>query len=94
MQGGCLSAILFIFYLAACLKKPIKTKMKGFLLKPKYADDMTLLGTSKIQIDSIKQQLPAQLSKFNLQMNQSKTEKYTIPRPAVHHPLHQQNNSY
>ena len=31
LQGDCLSAILFIFYLAKCLQNPIKTKMKGFL---------------------------------------------------------------
>ena len=34
MQGDCLSAILFIFYLTKCLEKPIKTKMKRFPYKP------------------------------------------------------------
>ena len=47
MQGDVLSAITFIFYLAKCLRRPIKTKMKGFLSTPKYADDITYAGTSK-----------------------------------------------
>ena len=42
IQGDVLSGILFIFYLAKCLKIPIKTKMKGFLTTPKYANDVTL----------------------------------------------------
>ena len=52
MQGDILSAILFIFYMAKCLKKPIKTKTKGFLSKPKYADDITYAGTSKPQAEA------------------------------------------
>ena len=31
MQGDCLSAILFVFYLAMCLRIPLHTKTKGFL---------------------------------------------------------------
>ena len=41
MQGDVLSAILFIIYLAKCLRRPIHTRQKGFLLQPKYADDIT-----------------------------------------------------
>ena len=48
MQGDCLSAILFIFYLAKCLEKPIETEIKGFLINPTYADDLTIAGTNII----------------------------------------------
>ena len=40
MQGDCLSAVLFIYYLAKCLKEE-QTQMYGFYLCPKYADDIT-----------------------------------------------------
>ncbi len=33
IQGDCLSAVLFIFYIAKCLEKPIRTKIKGFLIR-------------------------------------------------------------
>ena len=46
MPGDVLSAIMFIFYLAKCLRRPRKTKMKGLLSTPKYADDITYAGTS------------------------------------------------
>jgi len=50
MQGDCLSANLFIFYLAMCLRKPIYTKTKSFLINPSYPDDRTLAGTNHQQI--------------------------------------------
>ena len=81
MQGDCLSAILFILYLAKCLKKPLKIKMKGFSIQPKFADDLTFLGTSKVQIDEIEKKLPNILKEYNLEVNLTKTEKYEIPRP-------------
>ena len=81
MQGDCLSTILFIFYLAKCLEKPIKTKMKGFLINPMYADDLTIAGTNKMQVNELEQKMSKQLEKYNLQVNAEKTEKYEIPRP-------------
>ena len=56
------------------------TKMKGFYIKPKYADDSTFIGTSKVQIDEIKAKIPVQLRKYNLEVNASKTVRYEIPR--------------
>ena len=81
MQGDVLSAILFIFYLAKYLKHPIKTRMKGFLISPKYADDITFGGTCKSQIDEIEVKVPQKLEGHNLKVNELKTEKYIIPKP-------------
>ena len=87
MQGDCLSAVLFILYLAKCLRLPTKTKKEGFCIKPKYADDLTFIGTSKIEIDEIEVKKPVQLRKYNLEINTSKTERYEIPRPEMPPPL-------
>ena len=81
MQGDVLSAILFIFYLAKCLKDPIRTRMKGFLITPKYADDITYAGTCKAQIDEMEGKIPQKLEEYNLKVNNTKTERYTIPKP-------------
>ena len=51
MQGDCLSAVLFMIFLSKCLRLHTKTKIKGFCIKPKYSDDSTFIGTSKIQTD-------------------------------------------
>ena len=72
MQGDCLNAVLFIFYLAKCLEKPIKTKMKGFLINPTYADDMTIADTNKMQVNELEQKLSIQLKKYNLKVNADK----------------------
>ena len=85
-QGDCLSAVLSILYLAKCLRLPIKTKMKDFCIKPKNAGDLTFIGTSKVQIDEIEAKIPAQLRKYNLEVNTSKTERYEIPRPEMPRP--------
>ena len=61
MQGDVLSAILFIVYLAKCLRRPIRTRQKRFLTKPKYADDITYAGTCKAQIDELETKIPDQL---------------------------------
>ena len=81
MQGDCLSAILFVFYLAMCLRIPLHTKTKGFLINHTYADDITFAGTNKQQIDEIEEKMAKQLDRYNLKINASKTEKYKIPRP-------------
>ena len=83
MQGDCLSAVLFILYLAKFLRLPNKTKMKGFCIKPKYTHDLTCIGTSKVQIDEIYAKIPVQLRKYNLEVNTSKTERYEIPRTEM-----------
>ena len=81
MQGDALSAILFILYLSKCLRLPIKTKMKGSLTTPKYADDITYASTSKARIDELEIKVPKRLKGYDLTVNNSKTEKYTIPKP-------------
>ena len=44
LQGDCLSAILFIYYLACCLKNERNIiNSQNLLFTPKYADDITLL---------------------------------------------------
>ena len=81
MQGDALSAILLIFYFAKYLRKPIRTKRKGFLTKPKYADDITYAGTSKNQIDELETKIPQRLYDYDLKANETKTERYQIPKP-------------
>ena len=81
MQGDVLSAILFITYLAKCLRRPIHTRQKGFLLQPKYADDITYAGTSKGQINELDAKIPPRLNEYDLSANASKTERYQIPKP-------------
>ena len=81
MQGDCLSAILFIYYLAMCLRHPIHTKTKGFLINPTYADDLTLAGTNERQIDDTEDIMVDRLKDYNLMVNAGKKEKYQIPRP-------------
>ena len=103
MQGDCLSAILFIYYLAMCLRRPIHTKTKGFLINPSYADDLTLAGTDTRQTDDTEQQMTDRLTDYNLHVNPTKKEKYEIPRPPPPPPPpptieqlleHQQNSIY
>ena len=55
--------------------------MYGFYLCPKYADDITYVTTSLEKIEEIERDTPPKLISYNLQVNQSKTEKYQIPRP-------------
>ena len=80
MQDDCLSTVLFIYYLAKCLKEE-QTQMHGFYLCPKYADDITHVTTSLEKIEEIERDTPPKLKSYNLQVNQSKTKKYQIPRP-------------
>ena len=49
LQGDCLSAVLFILYLAKILQNEhnIINPNNEFMIKPKYADDTTYLTTSK-----------------------------------------------
>ena len=55
--------------------------MKGFLSTPKYADDVTYAGTSKCQVDELEVKVPVCLNEYHLTANETKTEKYQIPKP-------------
>ena len=55
--------------------------MKGFLTTPKYADDITYASTSKAHIDELEIKVPKRLKGYDLTVNNSKTEKYTISKP-------------
>jgi len=95
-QGDCMSALLFILYLAHALnyrKPPEDEKLtKNIITKPnptserkenitlegQYADDMFTVTTSKEEKEKFKRELPPQLKKYNLGVNESKTEDYEI----------------
>ena len=82
-QGDCLSAVLFIFYLARSMdienaeRKPSR-KNSYFEISPQYADDITWASTAKHRIDHIKETIPVKLEERNLRLNESKTEECTI----------------
>ena len=78
-QGDCLSAVLFIFYLARALKdEPIPSPNHSYI-DPKYADDITYATTDKTHIPKIKAEIPEKLKDYNLEVNQNKTEEYEAP---------------
>ena len=86
MQGDCLSAVLFIFHLAKALEYDnikIYAENNGiFYIEPKYADDITVATINdNVIIDTIEQEYPSRLAKYNLSTNVSKTEKYSVPEP-------------
>ena len=78
-QGNVLSAILFIFYFANCLRLPIKTKMKGTIISLKYADDITYGSTNGNQIDELEKKVPVRLNTY---ANDDKTEKISNPKTS------------
>ncbi|MCP3931782.1 MAG: hypothetical protein GY705_22125, partial [Bacteroidetes bacterium] len=81
-QGDCLSAVLFIFYLANALKdKPdvqISKDLKAYL-DIYYADDLTFATTSKALKEETKKDVPVRLKKYNLHVNETKTEEGEAP---------------
>ena len=81
-QGDCLSAVLFIFYLACALEsepgKDLKEDLKAFL-EIYYADDLTYSTTSNDHRDNIKKTIPERLKNFNLHVNTGKTEEGEAP---------------
>ena len=86
MQGDCLSAILFFFYLAKaldCDKLKIEAKQNNiFYIKPKYADDITAATINNTSIiENIQKEYPMKLKAFNLTTNETKTEHHTVPEP-------------
>ena len=85
MQGDCLSALLFIFYLAECLKNEsnVIEENSRIFVKPKYADDVTYATKRKSTSESIKCEIPKLLKTHNLKINETKTEEYIIPKPPL-----------
>ena len=86
MQGDCLSAILFIFYLAKALEKSkikIEAEQNGtFYIEPKYADDITIASINEKKfIEEAEKEFPTLLKAFNLTTNKTKTEHHTVPQP-------------
>ena len=97
MQGDSLSAILFIYYLADCLRMKnehtadlyLDSNKDQFNVDPFYADDTTFLSTNDrglTRLDNIQEHIPKQLEKSNLQTNATKTERFTVPRPIPPEP--------
>ena len=81
-QGDCLSAVLFIFYLACALKETpedqVPKDLKAFL-ELFYADDLTYATTSKQHRQHIKEDTPEKLKRYNLLVNKDKTEEGEAP---------------
>ena len=81
-QGDCLSAVLFIFYLACALKESpdeqVPRDLQAFL-EVFYADDLSYATTSYEHRESIKAETPRKLEKYNLFTNHSKTEEGEAP---------------
>ena len=88
-QGDCLSAILFIFYLSSCLKNKKKINnnknAQHFLIKPKYAEDIAWITTSKHEVKCVKANISSQLLKYNLKIK--KTRLKNLPSPKTTHNL-------
>ena len=82
-QDDCLSAVLFIFYLAKSMDTenivtdPSRSN-SYFEISPPYADDRAWASTAKHRIDHIKETIPGKLEERNLRINESKTEGYSI----------------
>ncbi len=51
-----------------------------FTLSQQYADDIGWISTAKCRTDSIKKLVPPKLKERNLNVNEGKTEEYTISR--------------
>ena len=73
VQGHCLSAILFIFYLARSMNTEKAAtdpsrKNSYFEINPQYADDITWASTAKHRIDHIKETILGKLEERNLRI--------------------------
>jgi len=97
MQGDCLSAVLFIYYLACALKEEQETtenkdhnyckkEEKEMQINPKYADDITYITTSKATHQNTEKITSERLSKYNLMVNDTKTEIYQVPEEKKERP--------
>ena len=76
-QGDCLSALLFIFYLAHVIG-PISSETNIVTLDPKYADDITFIRSHPSKMNKVKRIIPEMLANGNLQENKTKRE-YMVP---------------
>ena len=81
MQGDCLSALLFIFYLAECLRNERDGIEESILIAPKYADDVTYAMLNEETQKELKRRIPVILKTHDLSTNDTKTEEYEIPKP-------------
>ena len=81
MQGDCLSALLFIFYLAECLRDERNGIESSILIAPKYADDITYAVKDEDTQVELKRRIPLILKTHDLTTNDTKTEEYIIPKP-------------
>ena len=87
-QGDCLSALLFILYLAYALK-PLPTldwsidkDTHGIEIDPKYADDISYIRSDESKVNQIEMIIPQMLKDEGLYINKSKTEKFHISRDS------------
>ena len=88
MQGDCLSAVLFIFNLAKALEcdiiKVYAENIGIFYVEPKNADDITVASINdNVIISKIEEDYHTRLAKYNLSINVSKIEKYSVPEPEL-----------
>ena len=81
MQGDCLSALLFIFYLSECLRNERNGLQESIFIAPKYADDVTYALKNEESQTKLEETIPKILQTHKLKINTSKTEEYTIPKP-------------
>ena len=86
MQGDCLSAVLFIYYLGkalSCNSIKVEANNNGtFYIEPKYADDITSVtinDTDNIVMNRVDKEYPEKLKQYHLQCNPSKTENHAVP---------------
>ena len=93
MQGDCLSAVLFIYYLGKALHGTtitITAEEEGvFYIEPKYADDITSVtinDTNNKIMNQVDIQHPKNLVKYHLQCNPTKTENHAVPPRKVEKP--------
>ena len=78
MSGGCLSSVLFIFYIRCELREtPDEQAPKDLLavLEVFYAYDLSYATASYEHRESINAETPRKLEKYNLVTNHSKTEE-------------------
>ena len=114
MQGDCLSAVLFIVYLAAALREeeqekihakkqkeenrikkqtevdhPYATKemetehLEHTNINPKYADDCSYITTEEERFTEQEKTSQKRLEAYHLNINISKTEKFTVPEKTA-----------
>ena len=91
-QGDCLSAVLFIFYLACALEsnpnEQVRKDLKAFL-DIFYADDLSYCTTSKDHREEIKEEVPPKLALYITYMSIPPRQKKEKPQTRdPHHHLH------